>query len=43
MAAACADWRTNPATQIDWGLGYIRDSYGSPCAVDDFKNANGWY
>jgi hypothetical protein len=30
MAAAGADWRTNPATQIRWGLGYIRDVYGSP-------------
>ena len=30
MAAAGADWRTNPATQIRWGLGYIRSVYGSP-------------
>jgi TP901 family phage tail tape measure protein len=30
MAAAGPDWRTNPATQIRWGLGYIRDTYGSP-------------
>ncbi|HEY2267708.1 MAG TPA: hypothetical protein VGI96_34155, partial [Streptosporangiaceae bacterium] len=30
MAAAGADWRTNPATQIRWGLGYIKASYGSP-------------
>lgn len=33
MAAAGADWRTNPATQIKWGLGYIADVYGSPCAA----------
>lgn len=33
MAAAGADWRTNPATQIRWGLGYIRDRYGSPAAA----------
>jgi hypothetical protein len=32
MASAGADWRTNPLTQIEWGLGYIRDVYGSPAA-----------
>ena len=31
MATAGADWATNPATQIKWGLGYIKDRYGSPC------------
>jgi len=30
MAAAGADWRTNPATQIRWGLAYIKSVYGSP-------------
>lgn len=30
MASAGADWRTNPATQIAWGLGYIRSVYGDP-------------
>ena len=30
MASAGADWRTNPATQIRWGLGYIKSVYGSP-------------
>lgn len=30
MASAGADWRTNAATQIKWGLGYIKDRYGSP-------------
>ncbi|HYN35573.1 MAG TPA: hypothetical protein VEV82_01215 [Actinomycetota bacterium] len=32
MAAAGPDWRTNPATQIDWGLDYIkvRPDYGTP-------------
>lgn len=25
------DWATNPATQINWGLWYIKESYGSPC------------
>lgn len=31
MASAGADWRTNPATQIKWGLGYIKNTYGTPC------------
>jgi hypothetical protein len=30
MASAGADWQTNPATQISWGLGYIGGRYGSP-------------
>lgn len=35
MASAGPDWRTNPATQILWGLGYIknRPDYGSPAAA----------
>jgi len=43
MASAGADWQTNPATQIEWGLGYIRDSYGSPCGAWSFKQGHGWY
>jgi hypothetical protein len=31
MASAGADWETNPATQITWGLGYIKGRYGTPC------------
>lgn len=31
MGTVASDWRTNPVTQIRWGLGYIRDVYGSPC------------
>ena len=27
------DWQTSAATQITWGLRYIRDTYGSPCAA----------
>jgi hypothetical protein len=30
MASAGRDWRTNPATQIRWGLGYIKARYGTP-------------
>ncbi|MGL5826002.1 MAG: hypothetical protein ACRCYU_14500, partial [Nocardioides sp.] len=35
MSSAGSDWLTNPATQIAWGLGYIDDVYGSPCAALD--------
>ncbi|MCB5182291.1 transglycosylase SLT domain-containing protein [Streptomyces antimicrobicus] len=43
MASAGADWRTNPATQIQWGLNYMNERYGSPCAAWTFHQANGWY
>jgi len=43
MASAGADWQTNPATQIEWGLGYIRDTYGSPCSAWGHSESNGWY
>ena len=43
MASAGADWATNPETQIRWGLGYIKDSYGSPCSAWSFKASHGWY
>ena len=43
MASAGSDWRTNPVTQIRWGLDYIESTYGSPCAAESFKQGNGWY
>ena len=43
MASAGSDWQSNPATQIEWGLGYIRDTYGSPCSAWGHSEANGWY
>jgi hypothetical protein len=30
MASAGSDWRDNAATQIAWGLSYIKSRYGSP-------------
>lgn len=33
MASAGSDWKTNPSTQIKWGIGYIADRYGSPSAA----------
>jgi hypothetical protein len=43
MASAGPDWQSNPATQIRWGLGYIKGTYGSPCAAWSHEEATGWY
>ena len=43
MASAGADWQTNPATQIRWGLGYIQGRYGSPCSAWAHSQAHNWY
>lgn len=33
MATVGADYRSNPVTQIRWGLQYIKSSYGTPCGA----------
>jgi len=43
MASAGADWLTNPTTQIKWGLGYIKATYGTPCGAWGHEEADGWY
>jgi hypothetical protein len=43
MATAGPDWQTSAATQIRWGLRYIKDTYGSPCAAWSREQATGWY
>lgn len=43
MATAGADWATNPATQISWGLGYIGGRYGTPCGAWGHSQSTGWY
>lgn len=43
MASVADDWQTNPATQIRWGLGYIKGRYASPCAAWAHSEANNWY
>ncbi|WP_404434514.1 phospholipase [Microbacterium lacus] len=43
MASAGADWQTNPATQIAWGLGYISGRYGNPCGAWGHSQSVGWY
>ena len=43
MASAGLDWRTSYRTQVDWGLGYIGQRYGTACAAWDHSNRKGWY
>ncbi|MDN5796960.1 MAG: lytic transglycosylase domain-containing protein [Intrasporangium sp.] len=45
MAKFGNDWRTNPVTQMKWGLWYIEQSYGSPCDALSFWQSNSphWY
>jgi uncharacterized protein YabE (DUF348 family) len=43
MASAGDDWRTNPTTQITWGLGYIDGRYGTPCSAWNHSMSVGWY
>lgn len=43
MSTAGADWKTNPKTQITWGLQYISGRYGTPCAALAHSDAKNWY
>ncbi|MBL7260629.1 lytic transglycosylase domain-containing protein [Paractinoplanes lichenicola] len=43
MASAGADWKTNPATQIKWGLGYVKGRYDTPCGAWGYFQNNGHY
>jgi hypothetical protein len=43
MASAGADWKTNAATQISWGLEYIKSVYGNPCSAWGHSQAVNWY
>jgi hypothetical protein len=43
MASEGSDWRTNPATQIKWGLGYIEGRYNTPCGAWSHSQNSGWY
>jgi hypothetical protein len=43
MASAGADWRTNPETQIKWGLKYIENRYETPCGAWSAFKKKGWY
>jgi hypothetical protein len=43
MSSAGADWQTNAATQIRWGLTYIQGRYGSPCGALAHEESDNWY
>ena len=43
MAVEGPDWLTNPATQISWGLGYIKGRYSTPCAALAHSDELHWY
>jgi|GEM_PF-6548504 len=43
MAVVGPDWRTNPETQIRWGLAYIAARYGNPHAAWQHSERVGWY
>ncbi|MCX5075636.1 transglycosylase SLT domain-containing protein [Streptomyces sp. NPDC060334] len=43
MSSAGADWKTNPATQIKWGLDYMNSRYGSPVGAWNFWQSHHWY
>jgi hypothetical protein len=43
MASAGADWQNNPATQIKWGLNYIKGRYGSPSGAWAHEQSSNWY
>ena len=43
MASAGSDWASNAATQIAWGLGYIKSAYGTPCSAWAHSESVGYY
>lgn len=43
MASAGADWRTNPATQIRWMIGYVNGRYGGSCPAYQYRISRGYY
>lgn len=43
MASVAKDWRTNPKTQIRWGMRYIKGVYGTPKRAWHHEVDDGWY
>lgn len=45
MASVGMDWKSNPITQVKWGLAYIASRYGSPCNAWSFwlRHYPHWY
>ncbi|MEV0995119.1 lytic transglycosylase domain-containing protein [Nonomuraea sp. NPDC050202] len=43
MSGAGRDWKSNPETQIRWGLAYIKGRYGRPCGAWGHWKSHNWY
>lgn len=43
MAVSGPNWRSNPETQIKWGLSYIKSRYGTPNGAWSAWLSKGWY
>jgi hypothetical protein len=43
MSSYGSDWQDNAVTQIEWGLAYIDQSYGTPCGAWSTFQSQGWY
>lgn len=43
MAVIASDWRTNPYTQVKWGVRYIKSRYGTSCGAWHHFQQHGWY
>ncbi|GAA3447954.1 lytic transglycosylase domain-containing protein [Planomonospora venezuelensis] len=43
MSGSGGDWRSNPATQIHWGLRYITSRYGTACGAWGHFQSRHWY
>ena len=43
MQSAGSDWKTNPHTQIRWGLNYILKRYDTPCGAYQHFQKKRWY
>jgi hypothetical protein len=42
-ASAGSDWLISYRTQVDWGLAYILNRYGSPCGAWNHSVVKNWY
>ncbi len=43
MSVVATDWRTNPVTQIRWGIRYITMRYDTPCKAWSHFKAKNYY
>lgn len=43
MSTVGPDYLTDAATQITWGLGYVKGRYSTPCGAWSSFQAKGWY